>query len=263
MLAAGIKTPEPLEELEIHLRQLREDLAQHNKLGLEELETSGSAGKKTGEVGLLNERSNMSDLEKSITDWRKQMLAAGIKTPVPLEELEIHLREEIEQQMKSGLSGQDAFNSAVQKIGEAGLLKTEFKKAGGFLDWLGENKSARTNRILGALWLAYCSLGFFSMSASLLARQYGPDFNLDGGFIIVGLVIAYIYLCGIIGSILLFRGIIRDRPIIRMIALLGLVWCIASTHFRTFSIPVGIFALFNLVSIWLLRPPQKPKLTTR
>ena len=42
----------------------------------------------------------MFDLEKSIAEWRKQMLSAGIKTPVPLEELEIHLREEIEQQIK-------------------------------------------------------------------------------------------------------------------------------------------------------------------
>ena len=104
---------------------------------------------------------NMFDLERAIAEWRRQMLAAGIKTPVPLEELEIHLREEIEQQMKSGLGEQDAFNSTVQKIGEAGLLRTEFKKAGGLLGWLGENKSARTNRILGAIWVAYCSLGFF------------------------------------------------------------------------------------------------------
>ena len=40
----------------------------------------------------------MFDLEKAIANWRKQMLAAGIKMPAPLEELEIHLREEIEQQ---------------------------------------------------------------------------------------------------------------------------------------------------------------------
>jgi hypothetical protein len=33
------------------------------------------------------------------------MLAAGIETPLPLEELEIHLREEIERQVKSGLNG--------------------------------------------------------------------------------------------------------------------------------------------------------------
>ena len=44
------------------------------------------------------ERNNMFDLEQSIADWRRQMLAAGIKTPVPLEELESHLREEIERQ---------------------------------------------------------------------------------------------------------------------------------------------------------------------
>ena len=44
----------------------------------------------------------MFDLEKSIADWRTQMLAAGIKSPVPLEELESHLREEITQQTKSG-----------------------------------------------------------------------------------------------------------------------------------------------------------------
>ena len=37
----------------------------------------------------------MFDLEQSISEWRRQMLAARIPTPVPLEELEIHLREEI------------------------------------------------------------------------------------------------------------------------------------------------------------------------
>jgi hypothetical protein len=71
----------------------------------------------------------MFDLEQSITDWRKQMLAAGIKTPVPLEELESHLREEIERQTRSGLSVQQAFDSAVQQIGQAKTLKSEFAKA--------------------------------------------------------------------------------------------------------------------------------------
>ncbi|HAO78613.1 MAG TPA: hypothetical protein DCQ92_06480, partial [Verrucomicrobia subdivision 3 bacterium] len=70
----------------------------------------------------------MFDLEHAIADWRQQMLAAGIKTPVPLEELEIHLREEIEQQTKSGLSEQEIVNSAVQKIGQAHMIQNEFKK---------------------------------------------------------------------------------------------------------------------------------------
>lgn len=73
----------------------------------------------------------MFSLEKSITDWRKQMLAAGIKTPVPLEELEIHLRDEIERQIKSGLSlnEQEAFEISVQQIGQTKKLNSEFKKS--------------------------------------------------------------------------------------------------------------------------------------
>ena len=70
----------------------------------------------------------MFDLEQSIADWRRQMLAAGIQTPVPLEELEIHLREEIERQTKSGLDGQKAFEIATQQMGQANALKKEFKK---------------------------------------------------------------------------------------------------------------------------------------
>jgi hypothetical protein len=70
----------------------------------------------------------MFDLEQSIADWRRQMLAAGIKTPVPLEELEIHLREDIAQQMKTGSNQQDAFTSAVQKLGSAHTVQTEFMK---------------------------------------------------------------------------------------------------------------------------------------
>jgi hypothetical protein len=70
----------------------------------------------------------MFDLEKTIAEWRKQMLAAGIKTPVPLDELEMHLREEIERQTKSGLSEQEAFHSSAQKIGQGKVLKNEFNK---------------------------------------------------------------------------------------------------------------------------------------
>ena len=70
----------------------------------------------------------MFDLEKSIAEWRKQMLAAGIKTPVPLEELEIHLREEIERQTELGLDVQQAFDAALEKIGHANAQNAEFTK---------------------------------------------------------------------------------------------------------------------------------------
>jgi hypothetical protein len=75
----------------------------------------------------------MFDLEQAISEWRKQMLNAGIQTPVPLEELEIHLREEIERQVQSGFSEANAFESATWKIGQAWVLKNEFKKVERYL----------------------------------------------------------------------------------------------------------------------------------
>jgi len=71
---------------------------------------------------------NTINIELSIVEWRRQMLAAGIKSPVPLDELENHLREEIEREMKSGLNTSQAFAAAVQQIGQAKALKQEFKK---------------------------------------------------------------------------------------------------------------------------------------
>jgi hypothetical protein len=70
----------------------------------------------------------MFNLEQSIEDWRQQMLAIGIKTPVPLEELEIHLRDEIEMQIKSGLNPRRTFENAIQKLGRPICSKTNFKR---------------------------------------------------------------------------------------------------------------------------------------
>ena len=72
----------------------------------------------------------MFNLEEKISEWRQQMLAAGIQTPVPLEELEIHLREEIGRQVQSGAKSQDAFEISVRQIGRPGPLENEFKKIG-------------------------------------------------------------------------------------------------------------------------------------
>ncbi len=70
----------------------------------------------------------MFNLEQSIAEWRKQMLAAGINKPALVEELESHLREEIERRIKAGINVQNAFEIATQQIGEAGGIKAEFGK---------------------------------------------------------------------------------------------------------------------------------------
>jgi hypothetical protein len=58
------------------------------------------------------------------------MLDAGIKTPVPLEELENHLREAIAQCVKSGINEKEAFQISVKKLGHTDTLKMEFEKLG-------------------------------------------------------------------------------------------------------------------------------------
>jgi len=70
----------------------------------------------------------MFDIEQSFSEWRKQMLAAGIKTPVPLVELEIHLREDVEKEMLAGADAEKAFEKAARRIGLADEISTEFDK---------------------------------------------------------------------------------------------------------------------------------------
>ena len=59
------------------------------------------------------------------------MAASGINAPAVLDELESHLREEVERQTSAGVDASKAFASAVQKMGTASALKNEFKKSMG------------------------------------------------------------------------------------------------------------------------------------
>jgi hypothetical protein len=206
----------------------------------------------------------MFDLEKAIAEWRQQMLAAGIKSPTPLEELECHLREEIERQIHLGLNAQAAFDLATQKIGQAGLLKIEFKKTGGFSKWLGGNETALTHRVLGLLWLVICADGFFLLSRGFLQRiQEGNLSVMPRTFSFLLLVLDFIYLRGAMASILLFKGDLRERRFLRFIGILfavGGIGAIIKEHASPLTL---LFTVLGLGSIWLLRPPQKKELANK
>jgi len=77
---------------------------------------------------------NMFKLEESVAGWRQRMLAAGLRSPVPLDELESHPRDEIERQVKAGVEEPAAFELAVRELGQAAALKQEFRRAGA-QDW--------------------------------------------------------------------------------------------------------------------------------
>lgn len=116
----------------------------------------------------------MFDLEQSIVKWRKQMLAAGIKTPVPLEELEIHLREDIEQRMKAGLDARAAFDVAIREIGLTEVIKTEFKKV---------DETVVKTAFIPALVFALLIIGnvvFLGCTVTLLPQRMATHFDANG-----------------------------------------------------------------------------------
>src|SRR5260221_2589326 len=87
-----------------------------------------SNGRQSTRSWLACGRSNMFNLDEAIAEWRRQMAAGGVKTPALLDELESHLRDEVEQQVLSGSSEERAFEIALQRIGRAEALQTEFNK---------------------------------------------------------------------------------------------------------------------------------------
>jgi len=89
----------------------------------------------------------MFDLDRAISDWRQQMFANGIQKAEVLDELESHLREDVERQIRYGEHAEKAFVSGVRRIGKSDALKAEFVKSG-----------SRRHRTVEKLMLAGCIL---------------------------------------------------------------------------------------------------------
>ena len=67
----------------------------------------------------------MFNLEHAISGWRRRAQREGLPPDV-IEELESHLRAEIEQQMNAGADAQAAFAIAAQLLGDTAELRQEF-----------------------------------------------------------------------------------------------------------------------------------------
>lgn len=127
----------------------------------------------------------MFDLEESIADWRKQMLAAGIESPVPLEELEIHLREEMERLVKSGINAQRALGEAIQQIGPPNALKCEFQKANSLTV-----KRQRIKVIAGGVLTVF--VGFILIWATVVqSRDMGIMSSEVVGLFVLGFILVF------------------------------------------------------------------------
>ena len=121
----------------------------------------------------------MFNLEQSISEWRRQMQSIGVKNPEILDELESHLREDLARRVESGESEEQAFEGAVQGVGQASLLKHEFAKLSGKWAWLRKLKG-----IMAGAFDPTPSLSTFTPNARWtleLARQEAP--RLNHGFV--------------------------------------------------------------------------------
>jgi hypothetical protein len=76
----------------------------------------------------------MFDLESEIRSWREQFASTGKLSPSTgdkpdaLDELESHLREEFDRLVSSGKTQQDAWNQAIEKLGQPAQIAREFHK---------------------------------------------------------------------------------------------------------------------------------------
>jgi len=71
----------------------------------------------------------MFDIDQAVLKWRRQMVEAGITAPSILDELESHLREDVGTHVRSGQNLQEAFEGAVERLGQASLLRLEFEES--------------------------------------------------------------------------------------------------------------------------------------
>jgi lysylphosphatidylglycerol synthetase-like protein (DUF2156 family) len=155
----------------------------------------------------------MFNLEQAIADWRQQMLAAGIKAPTPLEELEGHLREDIERQLKSGLGEQKAFEISASRIGQPEILGSEFKTSEGTL--------LKVTGIFAAI------AGTVIISRILTEHPDAEHLREkeQTAWLIAGSIIV---LCGI-GMALIKAG--SDRGVVRLCKLIGVGYSIFTSGF--------------------------------
>ncbi|HTD85108.1 MAG TPA: cytochrome c biogenesis protein CcsA [Candidatus Binatia bacterium] len=70
----------------------------------------------------------MRDLEKQIADWRRSIADASKHRPETLNELETHLRDEIDRLIQAGTPAEDAFTVAFTTLGSPAALCAEFDK---------------------------------------------------------------------------------------------------------------------------------------
>ena len=190
----------------------------------------------------------MFDLETKILEWRKQMLAAGLKAPVPLDELEGHLRERIDL-LKAGLSEEEAFRSAADQLGNREVLKQEFSKLEFHRRLLWRNHSWAINILAGLIIL----FGLLPISGPLRviyhSMEFGPIFHFYGARFLLNVNFWFLFLFGCL-HILVGIGLLRRQNGWRMTA-------VALSFYTAITFSFYLCQLFaeDFYHVWIKKGP--------
>jgi hypothetical protein len=177
---------------------------------------------------------NMFDLEQSIAEWRRQMLASGIKTPMPLDELESHLREDIRALVSAGNPADQAFQLAISRLGSPGPLRTEFNKL--------KNPAWWPVRI--GTWLFV--LGMMGMALKIANRLSAGSLGFLLALHIWSVTAGYVaaFMSGGFGVLYICSRLLQALPSERQRALNNAVLLFSKTSVLTVTIALGLGILW-------------------
>jgi hypothetical protein len=204
----------------------------------------------------------MFNLDRAVEKWREKMFAAGIIKSTSLDELESHLRDHIARLTREGKGVEEAFDAAIQKIGQIDVLKKEFAKAEGFSGWLEHCNLRASQRVLAVLWMAASC--WLLLTYALLKFTWWSSATFESVDVLMVLTATY----GIIGSVLLSRGSDWGRRIVRTLGFFTAAVCIIEVFFliprwlggspmagRTIMVREGL-TFFSIITVALLRSTQ-------
>lgn len=126
----------------------------------------------------------MFELNQAIAEWRAGCAGQQTMTDTDLEELEGHLREEIDHLVLTGLSEEEGFLIATRRLGDTSTLSKEFAKVNTSEIW-----KRRTFWMLSGILI--------SLLASSIAKVLS-----GGGSLLLSVMKLNPYVAGVIGSIL-------------------------------------------------------------
>ncbi len=125
----------------------------------------------------------MFDLDEQIKIWRKNLNALESFETVDIDELENHLREEIERLLLSGLSEQEAFLVAAHRLGHIDSLSEEFSKVNTGILW---RKRFFWSGIIILVWMIMNfivnSVSQIILSIAVFVGMRGYGLNIVGNF---------------------------------------------------------------------------------